>query len=518
LPSPPILALAALLCLLPALAHGARPAGAQDRPAAPADWRAYLVTPGPTRFESPAPLPPVETIDPRFGLVEAFRIGEGGLGRALGARHERIAFWWSGLQAEPGAPLNSSYFAPGLLERERQQGFQLLGLLMSTPGWAAANPADAGRAVPRNLGRPWDDQENYWGRFAEQMAREYAGRIDHWIVWNEPDIQPSDPNAAYYAWAGNVEDYYQLLRVAYRAIKAGNAQARVHLAGLTYWADREANRPQFFERLLDLMAADPTAPANDYYFDVATLHLYTDPRGLYDVPRLYRDLMRARGFDKPIWINETNVIPWDDPTNHGTGYDVPAGKRCTLADQASYLLQAFSLGVAGGAERISVYKAEDGPGAAFNGAVDAVERAALVREDGSLRPAFLAYQTAVRYLHDARAAQYFRGATAEAVVVDRPGGQRVTALWDAAPQPVVARLAASGSRAEIVDAAGEVRPLRAAPDGAYAIVLPPATCNTDLADPARYLMGGETYLIVEYDVPAEQAPQAPSAEPTGDGG
>jgi hypothetical protein len=489
------------------------PAGAQERAAeATVDWRAHLVVAGPTRFEPVAPLPPVETSDPRFGLVEAYRIADRGLGRALGARYERIAFWWSGLQGEPGGPLNPFHFAPALLERERQQGFQVIGLLMSTPAWAAANPADGARAVPRNLGLAWDDPQNYWGRFARQIASDYAGQIDDWIVWNEPDIRAGDPNAAYYAWAGSVEDYYQLLRVAYRAIKAGNPRARVHLAGLTYWADREANRTQFFERLLEVMAADPSAAANNYYFDVATLHLYTDPRGLYDVPRLYRDLMRARGLDKPIWVNETNVIPWDDPTNQGTGYDVAAGKRCTLADQASYLLQAFSLGLAGGAERISVYKAEDGDGAAFNGDLDAVERAALVREDGSLRPAFMAYQTAVRYLQDARAAQYFRGVSAEAVAVERPGGQRVTALWNAAPQAVAARLVASGGRAELVDAAGQARPLRPAPDGTYVIALPPATCNTDLADPRRYLMGGETYLLVEYDVPPDRAPRAPSAD------
>ena len=507
------LAVAALLCVVPMLVPGAAPAGAQDRAAdAAADWRAYVVTAGPTRFEPLRPLPFVETTDPRFGLVEAYRIADQGLGRALGARYERIAFWWSGLEPEAGAPLNPFYFAPSVLEHERQQGFQVLGLLMSTPAWAAANPADGAHAVPRNLGLAWDDPQNYWGRFARQMARDYAGQIDDWIVWNEPDIQPGDSNAAYHAWAGSVEDYYQLLRVAYRAIKAGNPRARVHLAGLTYWADREAHRAQFFERLLDLMAADPSAPANDYYFDVATLHLYTDPRGLYDVPRLYRDLMRARGMEKPIWINETNVIPWDDPTNVGTGYDVAAGKRCTLADQASYVLQAFSLGLAGGAARMGVYKALDGEGAARNGEVDAIERAALVREDGSLRPAFLAYQTAVRYLQDARSAQYFGGGTAEAVAVERPGGQRVTALWNAVPRAVVARLAAGGGRAELVNAAGQARPLRAAPDGAYVVALPPATCNTDLADPRRYLMGGETYLIVEYDVPADQAPRAPSAD------
>ena len=218
----------------------------------------------------------------------------------------------------------------------------------------------------------------------------------------------------------------------------------MHLAGLTYWVDQRKGQPQYFERLLDRVAADETAPANNGYFDVATLHLYTDPRALYHVPRLYRELMRARGLDKPIWIDETNVIPWDDATNRGTGDDVATEMRCTLADQASYLLQAFGLGLAGGAERLAVYKAQDGAGAAFNGDVDAVERAALVREDGSLRPAYVAYQTAARYLAEAQAAEYFPSPTAETVVVDRAAAGRTTVLWNASGKPVVARLARSG--------------------------------------------------------------------------
>src|SRR5579884_113266 len=353
------------------------------------------------------PLPPVESLDPRFGLVEAFRLADTGLDRALGARYQRITFWWRGLQAAPDAPLNPHYFPLDLLDHELHEGYQVLGLIMNTPDWAAANPADGPRSVPANLYLDWDDPQNCWGRFVERLARDYAGRVDDWIIWNEPDIQPGDPNAAYYTWAGSLDDYYQLLRVGYRSIKAGNPVARVHLAGLTYWSDRRAGRPQYFERLLERVAADPTAAANNSYFDRVTLHLYTDPRGLYLVPRLYHELMQAQGLDRPIWINETNVVPWDDPANRGTGYDLATGMRCTLADQASYLLQAFGLGLAADAERISVYKAEDGVGASLNPFVDPVERSALVREDGSLRPVFLAYQTVVRYLGRTERAKYF---------------------------------------------------------------------------------------------------------------
>ncbi len=486
--------------------------GAAQRSALPSG-PGYLLVPPWTATSTLQPLPPADATDPRFGLVEAFRLTARGLTELLGARYQRITLWWQSLQAGPEAPLNPHYLPLELLDAELEQGVQLIGLLLGTPDWAAANAADGPRAVPRNLYLPWDHPQNYWARFVEQMARTYAGRIDDWIIWNEPDIRPGDPNAGYYTWAGSVQDYYQLLRVAYRAIKAGNPTARVHLAGLTYWVDQRAGRPQYFARLLELIAADATASAHNYYFDVATLHLYTDPHALYSVPRLYRDLMRAQGFEKPIWINETNVIPWDDPTNWGTGYDVPSGMRCTLADQASYLLQAFSLGLAGGAERIAVYKAEDSPGAAFNGGIDAVERAALVREDGSLRPAFLAYQTAVRYLQAARAAHYFPGTTVETVVVERPDGQRTTVLWNIAPYPVVARLAAAGTRAVLVNAVGQVYPLPAPATGEYALALPPATCNTDPDDPGHYLVGGDTYLVVEEGVAHGRTPRAATEAP-----
>jgi hypothetical protein len=481
-------------------------------PAAPAGWQDAVVAPGPLPYTPVRPLPAPAAPAARFGLVEAFRLSEPDAPPPLGASYERLVFWWRALQDRPGGALNPHYLPQAILADERRQGKQLVGVLINTPEWAAARPSDGPRAVPRGLDLPWDDPDNLWGRFVEAMARGYAGQIDDWTIWNEPDIQPDDPNGAYYAWAGSVEEYYQLLRVAYLSAKRGNPAARVHLAGLTYWVDRRRGQPQYFERLLDLMAADPTAPANDYYFDVATLHLYTDPRALYDVPRLYRALMQARGLDKPIWIDETNVVPWDDPTNRGTGYDVPTDMRCTLVDQAGYVLQAFGLGLAGGAERVAFYKAQDSPGAALNGEVDAIERAAVVREDGSPRPAYVAYQAAARYLGDAEASTYFPGASVESVVAARPGGTRTTVLWNGAPEPVVARLPAAGVKADLIDAAGRAHRLVAAPDGAYAIALPGATCATDPDNPKRYLLGGETYLIVEYGVAADAPVRAARPE------
>src|SRR5207245_699567 len=60
--------------------------------------------------------------------------------------------------------------------------------------------------------------------------------------------------------------------------------------------------------------------------------------------------------------------------------------------QAAYVLEGFALARAAGAARMSIYKMLDegpeGPGELYG----------LVRNDGSTRPAFDAYKTAVKYL------------------------------------------------------------------------------------------------------------------------
>ena len=479
-------------------------------PAGAPPWLPYVIVPPLPRWQSIVPLPAVSSADPRFGLVEAFRLGDRELDRALGARVQRLVFPWPVLQPDGPEGLDTRAFPLDWLDQQRERGYRLVGLLLGTPSWAARDPSAGVRAVPRNIDRPWDDPTNYWARFAATVARTYAGRVDDWVIWRDPDLLPEEVDPARLAWLGSVDDYYALLRAAYRAIKHANPQAQVHLAGLTYWHDFRAGRPQYFERLLTRIAADPTAAEHAYYFDVATLHLYADPRALYHAPRLYRDLMRAQGFAKPIWVGEAAIRPAEGGSADGDGSDPGP---CALGDQASFIVQAFALGLAGGADQVSIAKAQDTPHPEALLPREWAERAGLARADGTLRPAFVAYQTAVRYLQDAGSAQYFPGASAEAVVVARPHGQRTTVLWNAAPFPVVALLPQAGEHAEVVNAAGDTQPVTPTPRGDYALVLPPATCASDPADPLRYVLGGETYLLVEQGVPADRPMFAPRAEP-----
>ena len=207
--------------LLGALGAGAGVAGGLGLPGLPGAAVAGAQAPGIA----------VTDADGRLGAVEAFRAAGTGLVEGAGVRWERLTFWWRGLQEGPGAPLNPFYFPLENVDAERERGMEVVGLLVNTPDWAAADPSRGGTSVPRNLYLPHDHPENYWGRFVRQVVELYRGRIDSWIIWNEPDITPNAPNAAYFLWAGSPADYYQLLKVATLNARAANPGVKILSAG-----------------------------------------------------------------------------------------------------------------------------------------------------------------------------------------------------------------------------------------------------------------------------------------------
>ena len=155
-------------------------------------------------------LPPTSDprLDPRFGAVEAFRAQPHA--NAAGVCWTRLVFWWSALQPDGPTSWNPFYFPDDLLQSELDSGRQVVGLLINTPPWAG----DGGpNSVPSGLDLPLDDPENHWAWFAGAMAERYKGRIDDWVIWNEPDIW--DVASPTYTWSGSLEEFYRLQKVAY---------------------------------------------------------------------------------------------------------------------------------------------------------------------------------------------------------------------------------------------------------------------------------------------------------------
>lgn len=427
----------------------------------------------------------------RFGAVDAFY--DARRADEIGVKWSRLMFPWQRVQR-----IGPQEFWPAISEDiindEVRRGRKLVGVIVNTPDWASTGVGRAYTSPPKGLDLPIDHPENYWARYVERTARFYRGRVDHWIVWNEPDV--SDLQHPGFTWSGSVEDFYHLQKVAYLAARRGNPNAKVLLPGLTYWWDRRFDRPQYFDRLLEVAARDPEAPSNGWFFDAAVLQLYNEPQLLYDVPQEFRQIMRARGVDKPIWINETNSAPWDD-------LERPLARahyRSDQWEQASYMVQAYSMALAAGVERLSVYKLRDYDDWQFGW-----ESYGVVRADGSVRLAGRALQMVHKQLIGAREGTVRNVKSVKAVTLSTHEG-RVTVAWSREPRTASVALQAGAQAATVCERDGMCRTVEPA-GGWYRFDLGPATQNTAPGRPDVYQIGGPPLLIVERGASGEAAIQ-----------
>jgi hypothetical protein len=354
-----------------------------------------------------------------------------------------------------------------------------------------------------------------------KLAQRYATQINTWVVWNEPDMY-SDNIA--YTWDGSVNDLYQLVKVASQAVKKANPNARIALPGMTYWWDKEGGRPLYLARFLEAAAQDPTAAAHGDYFDIVILHQYSNPLNVYAAARMFQRALAVYGLDRPIWVGESNVVPDDDPMN-------PIGPafHATMDQQAAFIIQAFALARAAGVERMSIYKLVD------EAREGAAELYGLVRNDGTPRPAYAAYQAAVRYMSrpssatytwegasdpptadqiaqllqsNAKRTQWVWPAAVNRVTLER-GVERVTVVWNASPKLATAHIPAIARSAQVLDKFGRDTGEVIAQDGQFQLELPPTSNNSDPRDPSVYLVGGDPRLLLEHVAPLPTAVDAP---------
>jgi hypothetical protein len=443
----------------------------------------------------------------RFGAIDTFDNPQAAT--QLGAGWTRVRFPWADMQPNDSGQWNTSFFTDEQLNRELAAGREVVGLIVNTPPWALEDGNVPG--VPSGLYLREDDPNNVWATFVRRLVSQYAGRIDHWIIWNEPDIwEPSYPGRT---WGSDEKDFLQLLRVAYNVIKQTNPNATVHLSAFTYWWDVNYGRTPFFKRLLDEMQTDRVAAEHNYYFDVASENLYFTTDQIYDFSVWHHQQMREHGFDKPLWLTETNAAPSTDPA-----WPVPSAMHAiTLDEQAHFIIQAMAMALAGGVNRVAIYKMADVP----------ADRAAnpepfgLVRENGSRRPAFSAFQVGSSYLAGFTEATLTERNELYTIVTVRRGESGWTTIaWTRQPSPQKISVIAHADKATLINWNGAKQTITAR-DGKYEIEIAGATCT------GGCLIGGAPRLIVEGSIgtakidtpsnPSGNAAQATIAATTADG-
>jgi hypothetical protein len=460
-------------------------------------------------------------LDTRLGIAEGFRNAA-----AMADTHagwERLIFSWD--QVQPDSPGDFSHLgitiSDNQLQTELNRGEHLVGLFEFTPGWAAANPDQGMRSPPKNLDLPFNDPNNYWGNFVYTTVKSYSGRINDWVLWNEPEFHPGDPGAGgSFTWLGSDEQFAQLLKVGYLAAKAANPNATVSFPGTSYWVDQLNNRPQFYDRLMGILSQDPDAAAHNYYHDVVGLNLYRAPDDIYRVYSIIKGVQQKYGIDKPIWLTETNAMPSDDQSVQCPHNDTPI--QTSMNQQASYAIQAFAMAAAAGYQRFEFYQMVD-QNPCSEPAVWGV-----TRDDGSKRPVESALRVAVNDFAGFTSAKFVPLARETAawsawpddpsslvpnwqvyqVALDRPGNQRVTAVWNGDGGDLRVRVRKNGSSAQLVDRQGHAQPLQDN-NGWWVVTLPAATAHFATDPDAYHFIGGDPVLIVEQGVD----PSAPVVAP-----
>jgi hypothetical protein len=204
-----------------------------------------------------------------------------------------------------------------------------------------------------------------------------------------------------------------------------------------------------------------------------------------------------------------------------------------MEEQASYVTQAYALGLSAGYTRMAFHSMTD------RDTQD--ELWGLVRNDGSLRPAFVAYQTVARYMGGATRTVFAgreraewswppsgyvpnwqvylvaferpsgpvppvppaTGAASEAPAPDGPAAdkpQRISVLWNGDPVPLRVAVPRTSARAAAVDKYGRLVALEAT-ESTWIVTLPPATAHSPLDPDGFYFIGGSPILLVESGVP-----------------
>jgi polysaccharide biosynthesis protein PslG len=351
---------------------------------------------------------------PVFGIVEAgARPTEAA---QLGVEWERLTFHWNYFQPNSPQDFDTAAISGTALDSARGANRQVVGMIKGTPAWASSSGSPV--AVPSGIELPYNDLNNHFAQFVMQLVRFYSERgIHHWIIWNEPDIRPGEGALEF---EGEVEQYFLMLKTASLAAQSVDPNVHIQMAGLSWWYDSEHGREPYLLRLLRLIDADPEARQNNWYFDGISVHIYFTTSSVSILLDAHRQILNQFGLqNKEIWLDEYNASPRRDPVT-----PIGAPFQLSLEQQADFIVQASALALASGVDRLAVYKLFDNdfiPGQS--------EAWGLVRHDGSLRPAFSAYQQVITTFNGARFVQ--RYSHSQATLITLEFSNRTTyVLWN----------------------------------------------------------------------------------------
>jgi len=237
------------------------------------------------------------------------------------------------------------------------QGVKILFTITSAPDWS--------RSILEENGPP--DNFADFGDFVSALAGRYAGRVNAYEIWNEPNLRSK--------WKSTVhtispESYLELLRFGYDAVKATNPDAIVVSAGLAPTGYNDALNAQagnlevnaiddrvFLSGLYaagaanysDAIGAHPMGWANPPDAvccnapEGVTTHFESPTFYFLNTLQDYRAIMEQNGDGAtPIWVTK---FGWGASEDLGAPDEINIYMGYTsLDEQAQYITRAFEIG------------------------------------------------------------------------------------------------------------------------------------------------------------------------------
>jgi hypothetical protein len=226
--------------------------------------------------------------------------------REMGAPWIVEFFPWAYIEYGKGA--FDWWHSDQVIDHANTQGVKVIARLGLVPAWARPDPHEQ----ETTFNYLDADHYNDFGDFVYAFVARYKGRVDHIIIWNEPNLS--------FEWGMRPVDaqaYVDLLKVAYRRTKEANPNVIV-LAGALAPTLEPAGSPGGLNDLLYLQQMyDAGAKA---YFDALSAHAYGITAPIDEAPdpdrvnfrriELLREVMQRNGDgDKPVYITEAG---WND--------------------------------------------------------------------------------------------------------------------------------------------------------------------------------------------------------------
>jgi polysaccharide biosynthesis protein PslG len=183
-----------------------------------------------------------------------------------------------------------------LVRSARDKGLKVLAVLSTAPAWAGSN--DNGTRPPSQIG--------YWQQFVRRVSARYAGRIQAYEIWNEPNLEDDGPGVGWAKDLWTFPRYSDYLRAA--AIQIRKYAPGTLVVGPVTSSQPDSRTVDVFRQLEEVVYPDGPAWS---FLDVVSFHGNArDDQSVLELLSQIADqlgILQGRSPSsavKPLWLTE----------------------------------------------------------------------------------------------------------------------------------------------------------------------------------------------------------------------